>query len=207
MKIRLPKLSATALMAAAMTLSLFGSGVISAFTAHKHLESSIIRLHILAASDSEEDQNIKLKVRDAILSASDELFVPYSTSDEAERSLREGMDRIKEIADGVLESEGCSERASCEMERICFDRRIYDGFTVPEGCYTALRVKIGSGEGRNWWCVMYPPLCVPCAGADEEILEKYGGELTEDDLKLLTENEDFEARFFFIELIKKLFDI
>lgn len=208
MKNRKYILSDTALIAAAMAFSLAASGVISAFAAEKHVESSLVRLHILADSDSAEDQALKIKVRDALLEASDELFEPYSTAEEAERSLSAQMDKIKQIADDTLAANGSRDTVTCELAEIPFDTRVYDNFTVLAGNYTALRVKIGSGEGKNWWCVMYPPLCVPCAGVqmtDEEIMEKYGGELSEEDIMLLTETEDYEARLYIAELIERLF--
>ena len=202
-------ISETALIAAAMAFSLFVTGVFSAVQTEKSLEKNLVRLHILADSDSEEDQRLKLMVRDAILASSDELFVPYSTSEEARIALSGQLDRIKEIADNTLAENGSDDTVTCELREMSFDRRIYKDFAVPAGNYTALRVTIGSGEGHNWWCVMYPPLCVPCAGAaltDEEIMEKYGGELSEEDILMLTEEADYEARLYIVELIEKLLD-
>lgn len=202
-------ISETAHIAAAMALSLFVTGIFSAAQTEKNLEKSLVRLHILADSDSEEDQRLKLLVRDAILASSEELFEPYSTSDEAIDSLSGQLDRIKEIADNTLAANGSDDTVTCELREMSFDRRIYNDFAVPAGNYTALRVTIGSGEGHNWWCVMYPPLCVPCAGVsltDEEIMEKYGGELTEEDILMLSEESDYEARLYIAELIEKLFD-
>lgn len=206
---QISQISQTSLIAAAMAFSLTASGIIAAVSAEDHIQSSLVRLHILADSDSPEDQELKIKVRDAVLAASDELFMPYSTSKDAELSLAEDLDRIKKIADRTLAENGSSDRVTCELTQMPFDTRYYGNYTVPAGNYTALRIKIGSGEGKNWWCVMYPPLCVPCAFAemtDEEILEKYGGELTEEDLRLLTESEDYEARLYIAELIEKLID-
>ncbi|MCM1523446.1 MAG: stage II sporulation protein R [Ruminococcus sp.] len=202
-------LSDSALIAIAMTASLALSGIFTALTAKEHLEQSVVRLHILAESDSEEDQTLKLKVRDAVLAASEELFAPYSTAEEAERSLKAQMDRIKEISETALRENGCGSKVVCEMTEMPFDDRVYGGYTVPAGTYTALRITIGGGSGKNWWCVMYPPLCIPCAGADmtdEEIIEKYGGELTADDMLILTENEDVQARLYIADLIKKLIE-
>lgn len=202
-------ISQTALIAAAMAFSLLVTGIFSAVQTEKDLESSLVRLHILADSDSEEDQRLKLLVRDAVLGSSDELFKPYSSSEEATAALSEQLDKIKQIADDTLAANGSEDTVSCEICEMTFDRRIYNDFAVPAGNYTALRIKIGSGEGHNWWCVMYPPLCVPCAGAaltDEEIMEKYGGELSEEDIMMLTEESDYEARLYIAELFEKLFE-
>ena len=161
--------SDSAVIAAIMAISLLISGIFTAVSSEKHIEESLVRLHILANSDSELDQQLKLRVRDAVLASSDELFEPYSSSEEAEE---------------------------------------YGEYTVPAGRYTALRITIGEGKGHNWWCVMYPPLCVPCAGVDmtdEEIMEKYGGELTDEDIELLTE-EGYKPRLYIAELIGGLLE-
>ena len=201
-------LSDSLVIAGIMAVSLLVSGIFTAVSAEKHIERSLVRLHILANSDSELDQQLKLKVRDAVLESSEELFTPYSSSAEAEEQLASSLDRIKEIADQTLAENGSSDRVVCEITQMDIDRREYGEYTVPAGEYTALRITIGSGEGHNWWCVMYPPLCVPCAGVDmtdEEIIEKYGGELTDEDIMLLTE-EGYKPRLYIAELISKLME-
>ena len=201
--------SQSAAIAAAMAFSLFLCGIISAADTEKHIEESLVRLHILANSDSEYDQQLKLKVRDAVLAESDEIFKPYSSSEEAVISLNGSMDRIEEIADRTLAENGSTLKASCRLEKISFDDRVYSNMTVPAGEYTALRVELGSGKGKNWWCVMYPPLCVPCAAMDmteEEIMEIYGSELTEEDIRLLTQPEEYHAKLYIVELIENLLE-
>lgn len=201
-------LSDSLVIAGIMAVSLLVSGIFTAVSAEKHIEKSLVRLHILANSDSELDQQLKLKVRDAVLESSEELFAPYSSSAEAEEQLASSLDRIKEIADRTLAENGSSDRVVCEITQMDIDRREYGEYTVPAGEYTALRITIGSGEGHNWWCVMYPPLCVPCAGVDmtdEEIIEKYGGELTDEDIMLLTE-EGYKPRLYIAELISKFME-
>lgn len=201
-------LSDSLVIAGIMAVSLLVSGIFTAVSAEKHIEKSLVRLHILANSDSELDQQLKLKVRDAVLESSEELFAPYSSSAEAEEQLASSLDRIKEIADQTLAENGSSDTAVCEITQMNIDRREYGEYTVPAGEYTALRITIGSGEGHNWWCVMYPPLCVPCAGVDmtdEEIIEKYGGELTDEDIILLTE-EGYKPRLYIAELISKFME-
>ncbi|MGN0667337.1 MAG: stage II sporulation protein R [Huintestinicola sp.] len=197
------------ILCAVMIFSLFSAGMISAVTARNGVEQGLVRLHILAESDSEEDQALKIKVRDAILAESDELFAPYSTKAEAEAELAAHLDKITAIAENTLRENGCSLPVAAEMTEMEFDTRIYDEFTVPAGTYTALRVTIGSGSGHNWWCVMYPPLCVPCAAVNmtnEEIMEKYGRELTEEELIMMAEEEDYEVRFFIADLIGRIID-
>lgn len=200
--------SDSAVIAAVMAISLLVSGIFAAVSSEKHIENSLVRLHILANSDSETDQQLKLMVRDAVLASSEELFAPYSSSEEAEEALSAQLDRIKAIADNTLEENGCGDRTVCEMTSMDIDRREYGDYTVPAGRYTALRITIGEGKGHNWWCVMYPPLCVPCAGVDmtdEEIMEKYGGELTDEDIELLTE-EGYKPKLYIAELIGRLLE-
>ncbi|MCM1578603.1 MAG: stage II sporulation protein R, partial [Ruminococcus sp.] len=120
---------------------------------------------------------------------------------------KEHLEDMEKIAEDVLKKNGCDDKVRCEIKKVSFDKRDYGSFSVPAGEYTALQVVIGSGGGHNWWCVMYPPLCVPCAGVDmtdEEILEKYGGELSEEEILLMTESGDFEARFYLAELAQRL---
>lgn len=200
--------SDSAVIAAIMAISLLISGIFTAVSSEKHIEESLVRLHILANSDSELDQQLKLRVRDAVLASSDELFEPYSSSEEAEEALSGQLDKIKAIADSTLAKNGCDDRTVCEITSMDIDRREYGEYTVPAGRYTALRITIGEGKGHNWWCVMYPPLCVPCAGVDmtdEEIMEKYGGELTDEDIELLTE-EGYKPRLYIAELIGGLLE-
>lgn len=200
--------SDSAVIAAVMAISLLVSGIFAAVSSERHIENSLVRLHILANSDSETDQQLKLMVRDAVLASSEELFAPYSSSEEAEEALSAQLDRIKAIADNTLEENGCGDRTVCEMTSMDIDRREYGNYTVPAGRYTALRITIGEGKGHNWWCVMYPPLCVPCAGVDmtdEEIMEKYGGELTDEDIELLTE-EGYKPKLYIAELIGRLLE-
>ena len=200
--------SNSAVIAAIMAISFLISGIFTAVSSEKHIEESLVRLHILANSDSELDQQLKLRVRDAVLASSDELFEPYSSSEEAEEALSGQLDKIKAIADSTLAENGCDDRTVCEITSMDIDRREYGEYTVPAGRYTALRITIGEGKGHNWWCVMYPPLCVPCAGVDmpdEEIMEKYGGELTDEDIELLTE-EGYKPRLYIAELIGGLLE-
>lgn len=196
-------------IAAIMAMSLALSGLFTVISTEREIEKDLVRLHILASSDSEYDQQMKIMVRDELLSHSDEIFEPYSTAEQAKASLENQLDRIKEIADKALAENGSTDTVSCQLETVTFDKRIYDNFTVPAGEYTALRIKIGSGSGKNWWCVMYPPLCVPCAGVDmtdEEIIEKYGTDLSDEEIALMMNTEEYEARLYIVELIEKLLD-
>jgi len=128
------------------------------------LRGSVLRLHILANSDSEQDQRLKFMVRDELLRSN--IFSEASDLAEAEAAAAEKLDVIEDIAERVLRSQGCQDGVTAELEDTLFDERTYGEITMPPGRYRALRIKIGKAEGHNWWCVMYPPLCLPAACED-----------------------------------------
>lgn len=127
------------------------------------LRKSVLRLHILANSDSEEDQRLKLCVRDALLEHSDELFGSSENLEEAESAVQEAMPEIISIAEETLREQGCHSKVTAKLADVTFDERVYENITMPAGKYRALRIEIGEAKGHNWWCVMYPPLCLPAA--------------------------------------------
>lgn len=125
------------------------------------LRNSVLRLHILAASDSDHDQQLKLMVRDELLDA--HIFDGANDLSDAENIAEDQLGHIVRIAEGVLRANGCRESVSAELTDMWFDERVYGQLTMPAGHYRAVRVKIGPAAGHNWWCVMYPPLCLPAA--------------------------------------------
>ena len=159
------------------------------------LRSDVLRLHILANSDSEEDQALKLKIRDAVLESTGELFADVSGKTEAIAAAEYSSDDIKSIAETVIAEEGFEYPVQVELTKMWFETRTYDGFTLPAGDYDAVRIIIGAGEGKNWWCVMYPALCV--SGAEESI-EKYGK-----NSKFIT-GSGYEIRFKILEWIEAI---
>ncbi|MBR5164623.1 MAG: stage II sporulation protein R [Ruminococcus sp.] len=170
------------------------------------LRGSVLRLHILAESDSDRDQQLKLYVRDALLESG--ILGEADSLAEAESIAAERLPDIERIAETVLRANGCELPVEAELADTEFDVRTYGDITMPAGTYRALRVKIGSAQGHNWWCVMYPSLCVPaaCEVTDDkqEELEKFGDE----ELDILYEPEKYEIRFAiwdkFAEIRKKL---
>lgn len=139
----------------------------------ERLEDGVVRLHILANSDTESDQARKLLVRDALLAHAAEWMPDADTRAEALAGLQEHLPAIIRIAEETLHSVGCTDTVSAKICETEFPARTYGSVTLPAGTYQALRIVIGSGEGHNWWCVMYPTLCVPAAGyaADTEQAE------------------------------------
>lgn len=163
------------------------------------IRGDVLRLHIIANSDSKTDQALKLKVRDAILLSGYDIFDGNDTLDEAKIKIAENLDKIKSIAVKTLRKEGCKDDVFVHFERTYFNTRYYKNFTLPAGEYEALRVIIGKGEGHNWWCVMFPPLCL-AASDDIDSLKC----LTKDEKKLITSRPKYEVRFKCVEIYEKI---
>lgn len=167
-----------------------------AVTTANEVRSETLRLHIIANSDSEADQALKIKVRDAVLEATGELFAEVSGKSEAVAAAEYSSNDIKAIAEQVISEEGYGYDVQVEVTEMWFETRSYDGFTLPAGDYDAVRIIIGAGEGKNWWCVMYPALCVP--GAEVKVAAEYG-----QNTGFITGN-GYELRFAVIELIEHI---
>lgn len=159
------------------------------------VRSETLRLHIIANSDSDFDQALKLKVRDRILESTGELFAEVSGKTEAVAAAKFSSDDIKNIAEAVIKEEGYDYPVQVEVTKMWFETRSYDGFTLPAGDYDAVRIIIGAGEGKNWWCVMYPALCIPGA---EKAIEQYG-----ENAEFIT-GSGYELRFAVIEWIEQI---
>jgi len=127
-----------------------------------------LRLHILANSDSQQDQELKLKVRDRILSETSELFSQAGTREDAVSAARNTMPQILQTAQDVIYEEGFSYSVSGAVEKVYFNTRQYDNAILPAGVYDAVQIRIGDASGKNWWCVLFPPLCVSAAIPEEQ---------------------------------------
>lgn len=131
--------------------------------AEAEIYEDTVRLHILANSDSEKDQAVKLLLRDEILSAFGERLGEVSDTDAAKEKITELLPVIEKHSESFLSSIGEPATVSASLSTEWYDTREYEGFTLPSGYYSSLRVIIGEGKGHNWWCVMYPPLCTDIA--------------------------------------------
>lgn len=197
-------------MAAGMVLTIIISNIGSVVSDGRELDklrNSVLRLHILADSDSESDQQLKLMVRDALLDHSEEIFGDADSLEDAEANAQEKLGLIEEIAEETLRENGCTDKVSAELADMHFDERVYGDITMPAGNYRALRVTIGSAQGRNWWCVMYPPLCLPAACEEEVSDDKETEEEFFDDSQrdILYNPEKYEIRFALWDKLKSLF--
>ncbi|MBQ6714542.1 MAG: stage II sporulation protein R [Clostridia bacterium] len=130
------------------------------------LRQGVLRLHIIANSDSSEDQNLKLKVRDEILKNSGLLFDKAENLEDAVLCAKDNIGAVTDIANRVCAENGAEYMAETRVGTSYFETREYDDFTLPAGEYTSLIVTLGEAEGKNWWCVVYPAVCIPSASAD-----------------------------------------
>ena len=158
-----------------------------ALNTQRDLADRVVRLHVLANSDSEEDQALKLLVRDAVLERATALLEQTESRAEAEVLLRESLPELETIAEETVRANGYSYAVTAELEDTSFPTKEYDGFSLPAGEYLALRILIGEGAGQNWWCVVFPPLCT-AASADVPETALAAG-FTEDQVGLMTEED------------------
>ena len=156
------------------------------FNKCESINNKILRLHILANSDSKEDQELKLKVRDKILNFSKNSLQKLNNKEEAENVLRNNLNEIKNVAESEIESRGYDYPVKVELKKTYFTTRRYENFTLPAGNYDAVRVLIGEAKGHNWWCVMFPALCVGASKPEtneilESVLETYESDIVENE--------------------------
>jgi len=169
----------------------------------EQIYDNMIRLHVLANSDSEEDQNLKLKVRDALLLAVQS--IEAKDCGEAYIKTSESLEMLQSIAEAKIKEEGYDYKVEVKLGQEEYPEREYDGFTLPKGTYTSLRVMIGEARGQNWWCVLYPPLCTAAASKREEAFVAAG--FTDDQYKAITDsaNKKYKIRFKIVEIFRELF--
>jgi len=152
----------------AVTMSSFG-----AFAGESAaVRQEVFRLHIVANSDSDADQNLKLAVRDAVLGERPELFAGGVTKAEARELAASQLSEIERAARAEIVRRGYDYPVRAEVVNMHFATRQYEGFILPAGRYDAIRLTIGEGKGENWWCIMFPPMCIPAASEETHPLEE-----------------------------------
>ena len=167
------------------------------------LNEELIRLHVVANSDSMEDQNIKMMVRDAVNSSLSRDLEQICDPDQALEYIQKNLPKIQMIANQVLAKAGVAPDAVVSVCREAFDTRSYDTFSLPAGVYHTLRITIGEGLGKNWWCVTFPMLCQSATSSEfkEAAVEAGFSEVLSD---TLTESDGFQIRFYLLDVIGKL---
>lgn len=141
------------------TLILVVSAVTYAKITQSNIAKSVLRLHIIANSDANDDQALKIAVRDRVLNEARHLFENTVSADHAETVARKNIKYLKEIAEDEIKKHGYSYSAEVKVGEFAFPVKFYDDIMLPSGQYNAVRIIIGEGKGQNWWCVMYPPMC------------------------------------------------
>lgn len=168
------------------------------------LADSVLRLHVLANSDSESDQALKLKVRDRVLAEAESILPEEISREEAEQMLQDNLFRLAAAGAEVVAQEGYDYPVSAELKETWFPTKEYEDFALPAGQYQALRIVIGEGEGQNWWCVVFPPLCL---GSVSESAQKTALEagMGERQVALLTgESEGYIIKFKALEIWEQI---
>lgn len=177
---------------------------VDAIRTQEALSGKVVRLHVLANSDTEADQALKLEVRDAILSYAEPLLDRVSDQKEAEAVLRGQLLELEETAIEVIHSAGYSYPVTVELEKTDFPTREYPSFSLPAGEYLALRVLIGEAAGQNWWCVVFPPLCSAVAADFSDTIENTC--FSEEEIAFITEEKiEYQIKFKIVELLADCF--
>lgn len=160
------------------------------------LRHNVLRLHIIANSDSREDQELKLLIRDEILAATPDVFKDKTDITDAEESVAVNLPVFKEIAEKVLKENGAEYSADAMLGDSYFETREYDDFTLPAGTYRSLIIKLGKAEGKNWWCVVFPAVCLPSAAPEAKLTDS-----TSEESANIAQNPDkFIMRFKAVEI-------
>lgn len=169
--------------------------------AQKKIAEEVLRFHVLANSDSEEDQNLKLQVRDQILEYMQQELPDDADLKETERWVKDHITDLENLGRQTVIDSGYEYGVKAELTNCYFPDRTYGDVTFPAGNYRALRISIGNAKGHNWWCVLYPNLCFTDAVhavVPEDGKEKIKAVLSEDDYEALTATSDFKIRWFFL---------
>lgn len=180
-----------------MCLILICSAVAPVIHMSEDISTKVFRLHILANSDEDYDQELKLRVRDKILLISENLFAQCSDVREAVKISQDNLDLLKNAAQKVIAFYGYTYDARVYVTKEYFNTRKYDNFTLPAGIYDSLKIEIGEGKGHNWWCVMFPSVCI--SGCTDDFDET----LTQEEKEMI-ESGKYIVRFKAVEIYESI---
>lgn len=166
----------------------------------EEIRSDVLRLHVIANSDSSVDQNLKLRLRDYILKEGEDIFDGSVNVENAVKKIEPKLAELENSAETFVKNAGFDYDVKITLSNEYFTTRTYESITLPAGKYLALRVVIGSGEGHNWWCVMFPPMCVPAADKKDEIENVF----TDKEIKLVESKPKYEPRFKVVEIYEQI---
>ena len=188
---------------AGLAVCLLSGGM--AMETQRQLADRMIRLHVLANSDSEADQALKLEVRDAVTERTEILLEHMRDRQEAERILRRHLTELEQVAEDTVRAAGYAYDVNVELSMTDFPTKEYDGFSLPAGEYLALRVLIGEAAGQNWWCVVFPPLCT--AASSSVAVTALAAGMDEEQVRLITEEDGYILKFKTVEFWQRICEI
>ncbi len=191
----------TLILVLGFTLAAFLSSVIDFSSDLKEIRDNTLRIHILANSNDTFDQELKLSVRDEVLLACNNILQNSENKGESEEILIRNLEELKAVAKETITVNGYDYSVDCTLSYVDFPEKTYGNITLPRGNYEALQIIIGEGEGENWWCMIYPQLCVATA-LSEENTEYYDNS----QIKIITQPEEFEIKFKILEIFNRLFN-
>ena len=174
-----------------------------------NIENKVFRLHIIANSDVEEDQKLKYKVRDKIISYMNNICENVSSKEEAILIVQNHINDFKLIADNTIAENGCNYKSNVEIGNYKFPTKYYGDITLPSGYYDALEIKLGNNSGQNWWCVLYPSLCfvdISSGIVPESSKEELKSTLSDEEYSLISEDTPtYNFKFKLVELFSDNF--
>lgn len=173
-----------------------------ALDTQQDISCKLIRLHIIANSDSKEDQALKLAVRDELLKKVKKLTENCKNNEDAEKNISQNLQELQDCANEVIANNGFKYSSHADISDVYFPTKVYDGFSLPAGKYRALRIHLGAGQGKNWWCVLFPPVCVSAAEAETEF-SKNG--FTQEEISFVTSDApQYKFKFKLLEIIENV---
>ena len=173
------------------------SSVSPVISKSEDISNNVFRLHIIANSDTEKDQTLKLKIRDNVLRLTSELYNNCNSVDDAVSVTKENIVLFRQAAQSIIAFYGYTYDTKVTVTKEYFNTRKYDNFTLPAGVYDSLKIIIGEGKGKNWWCVMFPSVCI--SGCTDDLRET----LTEEEIEML-KSDKYIVRFKIVEIYEKL---
>ena len=198
--IKNPKLKMICILAFLLFIYTTICAISYAKSVSEDLENSVFRLHVIANSDSKEDQNLKYIVRDKLLQYMNSYLSNTSTKEDAIKIANEHLDEFKQVAINTIKEQGYSYNVNVKVGNFEFPTKTYGDISLPAGFYDALRVEIGEAKGQNWWCVMFPPLCfvdVTSGVVPEESKKELQNNLSEEEFALISDNQSSNIQFKF----------
>ncbi|MCL2446564.1 MAG: stage II sporulation protein R [Oscillospiraceae bacterium] len=189
---------------AAMAAIAFATSLVSFHARSAGIRQEVLRLHVIANSDCDIDQQAKLHVRDALLAQGDALFYASSDISQAEQAVALRTTELEHAAQQALQALGLNHPVRVSVGTAFFNTRSYGALTFPAGRYQAVQVHIGESIGENWWCVMFPPLCLPAAMPRESLT--LDAVLSDGQMRVVESNPQFDVRFRIVELVQELLE-